>query len=102
MYLWNSKYLKSIADTSVIACDEVISVMDIVSTEKTNTIAKKVPRNCHGKKVSYIIDCYILHLVLLMIKLLLIIAIISYHYGRNRSKQRHWCTNNIKMENNEF
>ena len=89
MYLWNSKYLKSIADTSVIACDEVISVMDIiVSIEKTNAIAKKVTRNCHGKKVRCKIDCYILHLVLLMIKLLLIIAIISYHYTKNRSKQK--------------
>ena len=28
----NSKYFKSTADTSVIACDEIISVMDIVST----------------------------------------------------------------------
>ena len=35
----NSKYLKSIADTSVIACDEIISVMDFVSTKMTNTIA---------------------------------------------------------------
>ena len=73
----------------MIACDEVISVMDIiVSIEKTNAIAKKVTRNCHGKKVRCKIDCYILHLVLLMIKLLLIIAIISYHYTKNRSKQK--------------
>ena len=35
----NSKYLKGITDTSVIMYDEVISVMDIVSTKKTNTIA---------------------------------------------------------------
>ena len=27
----HSKYLKSIADTSVIACDEIISVMDVAS-----------------------------------------------------------------------
>ena len=40
-YIWNpntyicenSKYLKSIANTSVITCDEIISVMDIVSTK---------------------------------------------------------------------
>ena len=32
-----SKYLKSIADASVIACDGIISVMDIVSTNMTNT-----------------------------------------------------------------
>ena len=31
----NSKYLKSITDTSVIECDEIITVMDIASTKKT-------------------------------------------------------------------
>ena len=31
------KYLKSIPDTSVIACDEIVSVMDIVSTKMTNS-----------------------------------------------------------------
>ena len=35
----NSKYLKSIADTSVIECDEIISAMDILSTKMRNTIA---------------------------------------------------------------
>ena len=35
----NSNYLKSIADTWVIACDKIISVMNIVSTNMTNTIA---------------------------------------------------------------
>ena len=38
----NSKYLKSIADTSVITSDEIISIMDIVSTKTTNTIATNV------------------------------------------------------------
>ena len=38
----NSKHLKSIADSSVIACDEILSVMDIASTKKTNVIAKNV------------------------------------------------------------
>ena len=37
----NSKYLKRIADASVIECDEIIFAMDIVST-KTNTIATNV------------------------------------------------------------
>ena len=31
----NSKYLKSIADTSVIACDEVVDLMHIVSIKMT-------------------------------------------------------------------
>ena len=48
-YIWNpsacicenSKYLKSITDTSVTECDEIIIVMDIVSTKKANNIAQK-------------------------------------------------------------
>ena len=66
-----SKYLKSIADASVIACDEIISVMDIVSTNMTNTIATNMTKNCHSKKEKYKFDCYILHTVLLAIILLL-------------------------------
>ena len=38
----NSKYVKSIADTSVIECDEIITVMNIVLTKKTNTRATNV------------------------------------------------------------
>ena len=61
-YSWNpstcicesSKYLKSIADTSVIECDENITVMDIVSTKMTNNIATNVTStasiNCLSKK----------------------------------------------------
>ena len=49
-YSWNpgiciceySKYLKSIPDTSVIMCVEVISVMDIVSTKRANTAATNI------------------------------------------------------------
>ena len=59
----NSKYLKSIADTSVIAGDEIISVMDIVSTKMVNTITTNASINCHNIKVRYKIDCYILHTV---------------------------------------
>ena len=74
----NSKYLKGITDTSVIMYDEVIFVMDIVSTKKTNTIAWNVTKNCHSKKARCKIDCYILHPVLLVIILILIITIICY------------------------
>ena len=38
----NSKYLKSIADTSVIESDEIITVMDIALTKNTNIIATNV------------------------------------------------------------
>ena len=47
----NSKYLKSIADDSVIACDEIISVMVIVLTKMTKTKVTNVTKNCHSKKV---------------------------------------------------
>ena len=49
-----------------------------------NTIPKNVASNASinsdDKKVTYEIDCYILHIVWLMIILLSIIAIICYHY----------------------
>ena len=57
---------------SVIECDEIITVMDIVSTKMTNTIATSTSAS-HSKKVR---DCYILHTILLAIILLLIIIII--------------------------
>ena len=84
----NSKYLKSKADTSDTECDEIIIVMDIASTKKTNTIATKKTNtiatnvtsiasiNCRKEKVR---DCYILDTVLLVIILLLIIVIICYY-----------------------
>ena len=50
---------KSIADTSVITCDEIISFMGIVSTKITNTIATNVSINSNDKKVRCKIDCYI-------------------------------------------
>ena len=66
----NDKYLKSIADTSVRTCDEIISVMNFVSTNKTNAIVTSVSIYPDDKKVRYKIDCCILHTVLLMIILL--------------------------------
>ena len=41
----NTIYLKSIADTSVSACDKNISVTDIVSTKKANTIATNLSKS---------------------------------------------------------
>ena len=69
-------------------CDEIISVMDIVSTKITNAIVTNPSINCHSEKVRYKIDCYILHTILLVIRLLLIIAIIYYHYAKHKSKQK--------------
>ena len=73
----NSKYVKGVAYTLVIACDEIIPVTDIVWTTMTNAIAPNVSINSDDKKVRYKIDCYILHTVLSL--LLLMIAIIWYH-----------------------
>ena len=56
----NGKYLKSIVDDSNIVCDEIIYVIDIVSTNMANTIAKNAAStplmNCHNKKVRYKMD----------------------------------------------
>ena len=84
----NSKYLKSIADTSVIACEEIISVMDIiVSTKITNTTATNLRKDCHSKKLRYKSDCYILHTDLLAILLILTITIICYIMQRISKKK---------------
>ena len=90
IYSWNpiicicerSKYLNRIAHTSVIACDEFISFMYVLSTLKTNTIVTNVTKNYHSKKV---IHCYILHTFLLVIMLLLIITITCNHYTQQKS-----------------
>ena len=76
-------------------CDEIIIVMDIVSTKKRNTVATNGMStsliNYHSKKVR---DCYILHTVLLVIILLLIITIICNHYAEQKIQ--------YKIEKNAF
>ena len=47
----------------MIRCDEIIYVMDILSTKKENTIATNVSIKCYSEKVRYKFDCYILHIV---------------------------------------
>ena len=83
----------------MIVRDEIISVMDIISATMTNTTSTNVTKNCHNKKVRYKFDCYIfLH------------SFISDHitidndllWKMQVKTKRHWCTNNMKMENNEF
>ena len=78
----NGKYLKSIADTSVIVCDKIINAKDSVSTNVTNNIptymtnttsanvASTVSINSDDKKVRYKTDCYILLTILLVIILI--------------------------------
>ena len=78
--------LKNIAYTSLIKCEEIISVMDIVSTKMTITIATDMLVNSENKKVEYKIDFYILHTVFLVIILLMLITIIWYLYAKHMSK----------------
>ena len=80
----NSKHLKSIADTSIIEWDEIITAMDILSTKMTNTLANVTSTasiHYYSKKVR---DCYILHTLLLVIILLFIIITICYYYAKQK------------------
>ena len=79
----NSKYLKSITYTSVTEYDEIIIVLNNVSTKTTiaTNITITAAINCLGIKVK---DCYILDTVLLGIILLLVIIIICYHYAKQK------------------
>ena len=53
----NGKYFKSIIDNSVILCDEIINVTDIVSLKVTNTISTNVTgtvsTNSGNRKLRY-------------------------------------------------
>ena len=66
-------------------CDNVIIVINNVSTKKTNTIATNITStasiNFYSKKVR---DCFILHTVFLVIIFLLIIIVICYHYAKQK------------------
>ena len=72
----------------MIPCDEIRSVIDILSTKITDTIPANVSISSDNKKVRKKTDCFILHAVLLVIVLLLITSIICDHYTRHRSKQK--------------
>ena len=94
-YSWNpstcicesSKYVKIISDHSKCSCEEIISVMDIVSTKMTRTIATNLSINSDDLKVRYKTDCYVLAPVLLVTILPLITTIICYHYVKYSSKE---------------
>ena len=51
----NNKYLKSIADTSVMKCNEILTAMKIVTTKTTNTVAK----NATNKRLFYLAHRFI-------------------------------------------
>ena len=60
-----------------------------------------MPTNLEGKKSGYKIDYFILHTVILVMIILFIIAIICYHYTKDRQKT-YWCNNNTKIQNNQL
>ena len=74
-------------DDSKAKYDEII-VMDIVSTKTTNALPTNVTStmltNCDDKKVIYKSNCYIPHIIFLMILLPLMITIICYHYAQQK------------------
>ena len=75
----------------MIAYDEIMYIMDIISNNVTNTIATNATSsmsiNYHDEKRRHEID-YILVAFLLVIIVLFIITFIC-HYYINRSKQKH-------------
>ena len=100
-------------------CDETINATNSASTNVTNAIptnmTNTIPTNAtrivsinsdmiNSDKLSYKYVRYTMgcHIFSLVIMLLFIIAIVSYHFTKPRSKQMYWRTNNIKLENNEF
>ena len=99
MYLWEYKYLKSVAHTSEIDCDEMVFFIDIVATKMANTIATNITSttstsiNSHWKKLR---DCYTLH------------SFIFFTFDNYHDLLSLWKTKitlmhrQYKMENNEF
>ena len=69
----------------MIEYDEIITVIDTISTKTTNIIARNVTStvsiNFHSKKVT---DCNILHGVFLLIIFLLIDVIVCYYYAKQK------------------
>ena len=66
----------------MIKCDEIINASGSVSRNVTSTVSKKI----FLTKKRYKMDCYILHIALLVIIEIFIKAIIFYHSSKHRSK----------------
>ena len=88
----NDKYLKIVADTSVIVCDEIKNAKNSLPTNVANTIptnfASTVSINSNNKKVRYEMDCYILHIAFLVIyyhSCSLLFTIITQNLGQNKN-----------------
>ena len=75
-----------IVGNSKVVCDEIIYVLDIISTNVTNAISA-VSTNCHNKKVRCKMNYILLAFLLVMIVLFIITFIC--HYYTNKSKQKY-------------
>ena len=82
----NSKHLKRISDNLWNACDEIVYVMHIVSTNMTKTISTNASTSSDVKNVRYKTNCYIFRTVLLMIILLFIIVIFCCNNGKTEKR----------------
>ena len=68
-------------------CDAIINPAYSASTNGSANVISTVPTNFHHK-VRYKMDCYILHIVLLVIILLFIMALFCYHYVKHKVKTK--------------
>ena len=78
------------------ACDEIISVTNSVSTNVTNTISTIVTSivsiNSDHKKIRYKMDCYILHTFLVVTNYYLwlsLSAVIAQNMGQNKKMKKN-------------
>ena len=80
----------------MIARNEIINAADRVLTNVSMNVMSNVAINVtssvsvnfQNKKVRYKMNCYILHMILLVVILLFLIVIISYDYAKDRPKQK--------------
>ena len=95
----DGKYLTSTAHTLVNVCNKTddndtddkdhvsANVINTIPTNMANTISSNVSgttsANSDCKKIRYKVSCYISHTVLLLILLLFLVTIISYHYAKH-------------------
>ena len=80
-YIWNPttcscedvRYEKSVTDSSVITCDEIVKLTKSIMTKTIS--AKSFPMNLNRKKVT----CKINNAYILLVFLLITMMVINYH-----------------------
>ena len=87
-YIWNSSTcICGNGECLASSIDDLVNTSDKV-IDGSGNVMNTVSTNFH-KKVRYKTDCYILHTILLVIILLLITAIICYHFAKHTSKLKN-------------